>query len=132
MQLLQHVASPEEAPRHVKVVADIFDHTWQQALRKTMQYTIAEVRFQDDIEKVMSILRRVGQQAACPEESGEASELAALTEAWNLATSKDGWSVWCEKIRPRMVKVLRVTMVDSLQRCLNKSGIDFVSEVVRF
>ena len=131
MQLLQHVASPEEAPRHVKVVADIFDHTWQQALRKTMQYTIAEVRFQDDIEKVMSILRRVGQQAACPEESGEASELAALTEAWNLATSKDGWSVWCEKIRPRMVKVLRVTMVDSLQRCLNKSGIDFVSEVVR-
>ena len=62
----------------MRVLAEMFDSSWQQCLRKTMQFTIAEVQYQDDIDKVMSILRK---QATSQEESGDAPELAALGSA---------------------------------------------------
>ena len=131
MRLLQQAASPDEAPKHVQVLVQIFDSSWQKVIRTAMQFTIAEVQHEGDIDHIVSTLRQVGQEGSSQKESGEASELATFQEVWGRWTSRNGWNMWRDMIRPRVVKVLRKALVDSFHRCLNASSPELVSELVR-
>ena len=124
MRLLQQAASPEEAPSHVQVLDELFNATWQKALRKTMQFTIMEVQHQEKIDGILAALG--GHGSGVPEP-------AADTEIWNTLMSNAGWNAWKGKIRPLVANALRKAIADRISRRLSSTGPepDSISQMVR-
>ena len=103
MQLLQAVASPEDAPQHIQVLAELFNTTWKGHLRKAMTYTLKEVQFSASIEQVAQALSARGPDV-----------VETWQNAWSIMVSPSGWSQWNVHIRPCVIKRLRETALAHL------------------